>query len=160
MSKTRRSGTRLLWWFTISGAVVPWMAGIGTKMYLDHLGRPTFPWSGFLGLETIVIEILFSVWFTSPFFALGLFARHRLTAVSGSKDLYRARLIPIISGFGLGLIGELIVFVGVFWSFDILMFFTPLPVFYALFIVIGWAAGNGLVSFFNRRRTRGLMTER
>jgi hypothetical protein len=153
MSRPRRFGTGILWWFTVTGAVVPWLAGIGTKLYLDYHGQPTFSWSYFLGLEIVLVEIIFSLWFTSPFFLLGLHARRVLSSSAENPDEHRKRIIPIISGFIFGLIGEAIVFVAVFREFDILLLFTPLPLFYLFFIIVGWATGAGYVSLTGRRKT-------
>jgi len=152
MSDKQNPGTRILCWFMITGAVVPWIAGIGTKLYLDYQGQPTFPWSYFLGLEMIFAEVLFSLWFTSPFFLLGLFARRKLSTATENREIYRARKIPILTGFIFGVIGEMLVFVGVFWNFDILLLFTPLPMFYLFFMIVGYAAGVGYVSLVKKRK--------
>jgi len=129
--------------------ILPWSVGIGVKLYLQAIGKPTVPWSYFLSPGSLLLELPLTIWLSSPFIGLAFLGRHLLSAPSFMGTTYRERLIILLCGLLVGAIGTVRTFLGVFWEFDPLYFFlVPLPVFYLPYIVAGLVGGIVIIKMY------------
>jgi hypothetical protein len=133
----------IFWLISIgTGLILPWSVGIGVKLYLQAIGKPTVPWSYFLSPGSILLGLPLSLWFASPFIGLAFFGRHLLSAPSFIGTTYWERLIILLCGLLAGAIGTVRTFLCVFWEFDPLyLILVPHPVFYLPYIVVGVFGG-------------------
>jgi hypothetical protein len=131
----------IVWVAAGAGLLLPWATAGGVKVYLQELGKPTWPWSSFAGYAPV--GLLLSVVYAAPFYGLALVARSwalgRIHWLAPAFPLQR-RLVVLLTLLG-GAVGMVRVFVDVFWVFDpMVLFILPLVVLYYL----PWM-GGGLV---------------
>ncbi|UCF31149.1 MAG: hypothetical protein JSV26_01615 [bacterium] len=148
----RTVAVRTAWAIALSGMAMPWLVGLGVKVYLMHMGHPTWPISSFL--EPVMIPVLLgstaSLW-SSPFLVLALLARYRILAGDVTRMAFRDRLwIVGLTHLG-GMGSAVLLFTGVFWEFDILYLFAPMGLFLLPPMLLAYGAGLLAVKF--RRRT-------
>jgi len=131
-------------WFIIAyGLALPWIVGIGVKLYLQIQGKPTWPWSFFFQPHILLISILCTVWFASPYIGLAFLARFILSARSFFRTGYLERLIIILAGLLWGSVGSVKIFLAIFLPFDPLIFFAfSLPALYGDDMLIGLLGGS------------------
>ncbi len=140
-SGQRRWGLALL--FTATGVLLPWATGLGVKLYLDSLGRPTLPLAGFLDPTSIAVELLLTLgaW-AFPFLLLAsaVVVPWRVGFPVDSDS--RNSLLPIWLAYTCGALATVPVFAGVFWEFDSMMLLVPVGLVLvppmALGYFIGW----------------------
>ena len=119
----------IFWSIVATGMALPWVVGIGVKLYLDAHGLPTWPWGYFVHPTRLAVEFVLSVVFASPFIALAFLARYLLSVpLWGTR--YWERLLVILCGLVGGAIGTVRTFWLVFAKFDPMILFGPLPLLY------------------------------
>jgi len=146
-------GNRLFVATIVIGVLLPWAVGAVEKVYLDHLGKPTYDWLFFLDPRRLPAELALSGVFAAPFILYGWLARW----VLGSPHLQSLgdtdRRWLVLPGFALGIAAYIWNSWRVFTVFDPLLFFFPR---YVIGIGVGVALGTAVV--IARRWTRGTHT--
>ncbi len=122
------------------GVLLPWAVALGVKVYLQALGKPTWPWSD-IGAYAIFFGPLATPIAAAPLLALAILYRRwaigALPRLSRATPL-QARLV-LIGGFAGGAAGMVHVFVGLFWEFDpMILWFMP----EAVALCLPWLAGG------------------
>lgn len=126
-SRRRSWGIAVL--FTATGLLLPWAIGLGVKMYLDSLGRPTLPVEGFIDpVSVAVILVLTLGTWAFPFLALASAVvvpwRFGFPADSPARD----SLLPIWMAYAAAGIAAIPVYLGIFWEFDSMMLLVPVGI--------------------------------
>jgi len=139
----------VFWLIAVPGLVLPWATGAGVKLYLQAQGRPTLPWEYFFSPDpgNVLFSILLTIFWAIPHIWLGLITTDILQGRSTSLH-WATRLEKFfILGFAFvcGTVGLVVVFVSVFWEFDPLVLFVPLPGFYGLVMAFGAVIGCVIV---------------
>ena len=130
----------IFWSIVATGMALPWVVGIGVKLYLDARGLPTWPWGYFLHPTRLAVEFVLTVVFASPFIALAFLARYLLSVpLWGTRDW--ERLLVILCGLVGGAIGTVRTFWLVFSIFDPMILFGPLPLLYVDDMLLGLLIG-------------------
>jgi hypothetical protein len=143
------------WWlaalFTVTGVLIPWVAGLGVKLYLDAQGRPTLPLSGFLDPASIAIEIVLTLtaW-AFPFVVLASAVAVPWRVGFPADSPLRESLLPIWLAYLAGVLAAIPVFASVFWEFDTLMLLMPVGLVLLPPMALGYFAGWWLL----RRRAQ------
>ncbi len=139
------------WSVGLSGVLVPWLAGIGVKLYLQSMGHPTWPISSFLqpGVLFVILGSTLFLW-SSPFVILAFLIRYRVASPRGSRTFRDGLWLAGVAYLG-GMGAAMIIFPGVFWDFDILYLFIPIGLFIAGAMLLGYSAGLLALRF---RRSR------
>jgi hypothetical protein len=152
----------LLTWGTAAlGAVIPWSVGIGVKLHLVSEGKPTWDWSYFLQLQSLLVELWATLWFAAPSVGLAFFAHllfsGRFPRLAGLAS-FEKTLIVLASAL-CGGVASGRVFLDVFWLLDPSVFLFPSAVVirYAGYYLLGLVAGCALagLSAGFRRAGRG-----
>lgn len=128
--------------FALSGVLIPWGIGLGVKLYLDSLGRPTLPISPFL--SPAILPILFVLTLGAwglPFLVLASMVAVPWRVGRPSTGAYRTSLLPVWMAYGAGALAAVVVFVAVFWNFDTLMILVPLGIPLLMPAALGFFAG-------------------
>jgi hypothetical protein len=128
--------------FALSGVGIPWGVGLGVKLYLDSLGRPTLPISPFLSpsILPILFVLTLGAW-GLPFLVLASMVAVPWRVGRPSTGAYRASLLPVWLACGAGALAGVAVFVSVFWNFDTLMILVPLGIPLLVPSALGYVAG-------------------
>ncbi len=154
-----RADSLIVWVIAGAGVLLPWATAAGVKVYLQELGRPTWPWSTFAAYAPW--GPLLSVIYAAPFYGLALVARSwslgRIRWLASASPLQR-RLVVLLTLVG-GAAGMVRVFVDVFWVFDpIFLAYLPLIV----LSYVPWMGGGlvlgvlaALLAGADRRRQKG-----
>lgn len=139
----KRFEKKIFWYITAFGLVLPWIVGTGVKLYLEIQGKPTWPWAFFFQPHILIMSLICTVWFATPYIGLAFLARSILPRQSFFRTGYLDRLIIILSGFFCGSVGAVKIFLSVFWAFDPIIFLAvSLPVSYATYMLIGLLGGS------------------
>lgn len=152
-----RSGVRRPWrlaaFFMAAGTLVPWLTGLGVKLWLDSIGRPTYPISDFLDpVATPALLAWTLVFWAFPFVILGALAVAAPTARLGPDPSLPGWTRPLWAAFVAGVALEIPLFLGVFWEWDTLMLLVPL----GGVLLIPMAAAYLGVWWWMRRRGAGV----
>jgi hypothetical protein len=138
----KKTATRIGWIIGVTGTLAPWIVGLGVKIYLDAVGRPTLPVASFL--EPLVLPVLviatMAMW-SFPFLVLALVARFWLLVREKPAGSFRRRLWLVWLTYGFGIAVVVPVFVSVFWEFDTLYLFVPIGLFICPFMALGFGVG-------------------
>jgi hypothetical protein len=144
----------LFWGMIATGMALPWLVGVGVKLYLSALGKPTIPWSYFINAGSILLLIPFTIWFSLSYILLAYIARIVLAKPVFGLESITGRLIFILGGFAGGLIGTVKTFIDVFWVFEFLYFLAPLWAFNIPYMLAGalagYVLGKGYEKFFRK----------
>jgi hypothetical protein len=116
----------IFWEIIVIGTLLPWIVGIGVKLYLDAHGKPTIPWSYFLTIGSIIVLIPVSVWWGLSYIILASVATRLLSKPFWGLDSRMARLIFFLGGFLAGCAGLVVGFTDVFREFDPLFMIVPM----------------------------------
>ncbi|UCF88869.1 MAG: hypothetical protein JSV70_01040, partial [bacterium] len=129
------------WFVGLSGVCVPWLAGIGVKLYLQSMGHPTWPISSFLhpGVLFVILGSTLFLW-SSPFVILAFLVRYRVASPRRRRTFRDGLWLAGVAYLG-GMGAAVIIFPGVFWDFDILYLFIPIGFFIAGAMLLGYGAG-------------------
>ena len=152
----------IIWLIVCLGIVLPWAIGIGVKLYLQSQGKPTWEWSYFFEPENIALELWATAWFAAPYLVLGVLA---LCIIVGRIPLLDRltdweRRVIVLASLVWGTVGSVRVFLGMFRSFDPVVFLFA-PVFFVQYLddmAIGLAGGIVIaaLSFAVRRLRTGV----
>ena len=97
-----RISRNTVFWIIISvGLSLPWLTGIGVKLYLDAHGSPTMQWSSFLGFSSLVFEIFASIWWGVGYIVLAFLARRLLSTSPLGLELFKLPIVVILLVVGL-----------------------------------------------------------
>ena len=118
----KRFEKKIFWCITAFGLALPWIIGIGVKLYLEIQGKPTWPWSFFFQPHILIMSLICTVWFATPYIGLAFLARFILPRQSFFRTGYLERLIIILGGFVCGSVAAVKIFLSVFWEFDPIIF--------------------------------------
>lgn len=99
----RISTKAVVWTIIAIGLLVPWLTGIGVKLYLDARGQPTVDLPDVLAPLSLVLLIPSAVYWAAPFIVLALVA-HRI--LNGGSLARQTRLMQLLLA-SFGLIGAL-----------------------------------------------------
>lgn len=137
--------------FVLAGVSIPWLTGVGVKLYLDAHGRPTLPYSEFLGLTTVVVllALTLTAW-AFPFLLLAVTVLVPFRFGLGIDPSAREGRLPVWLAFAAGVLAAVPVYVGVFWEFDSMYLLVPLGLLMLVPMVAGYLIGVAGV----RRRVR------
>lgn len=141
----------VFWLFALPGLVLPLATGVLVKLYLQKEGRPTVSWSYFLDPLSILIFVPLVIFWAAPHIYLGLVA----TAVLKGRSAFLEwatlpqRFFVLGCAFVAGTIGLVAVFLNVFWEFDPLYIFVPLPAFYGAAMAFGGLVGYAIIRRFS-----------
>ncbi|NTW53628.1 MAG: hypothetical protein HGB15_02435 [Chlorobaculum sp.] len=137
-----------------TGLVLPWLVGVGVKLYLSAHGKPTIPWSYFINIGSILLLIPFAIWFSLSYIMLAYVGRTVLAKPFFGLETITGRLIFVLGGFAGGVIGTVMTFIEVFWVFDFLYFLAPLWAFNIPHMLAGalagYVLGKGYEKFFRK----------
>jgi len=125
------------------GYLAPWMTGVGVKLYLDAFGRPTYPWTAFLNPAAVAVIVPATAVWAFPFLLLAWVAA-LAQLVPDRPWLTRSdRWLIAYGGLIGGLIGEVQLFVEVFWLWNPIALFAGflLPAYYLPQLGAGLAIG-------------------
>ncbi|MCG6986986.1 MAG: hypothetical protein LJF06_02195 [Gemmatimonadetes bacterium] len=113
--------------FVLTGVLVPWVTAVGVKLYLDANGRPTLPFSDFLGLTTVVVllALTLTAW-AFPFLLLATTVLVPLRFGLGVDPSARGGRLPVWLAFAAGVLAGVPVYISVFWEFDTMYLKAPL----------------------------------
>lgn len=125
-----RRRRRLALFFVAAGTLVPWLTGLGVKLWLDSLGHPTYPISDFLNPVAVPAYLAWTLLLWAfPFLLLGILAvaagRVRLAPDPSAPGWTR----PLWAAFIVGVALEIPIFVDVFWEWNAIMLFVPLGIY-------------------------------
>ncbi len=115
-------------WLVVSiGALLPWVVGIGVKVYLDLKGEPTWDWLYFLNPGILVVEVWSTFWLAAPSIVLGLLAHLMFSGrIPWARPLMRWEQGMIVIASALwGAAGSVPVFIEMFWKFHPISFVVP-----------------------------------
>ena len=139
----KRFEKKIFWCITAFGLALPWIIGIGVKLYLQIQGKPTWPWAFFFQPHILIMSLICTVWFATPYIGLALLAWFILSRRSFFRTGYLERLIIILGGFLCGSVAAVKIFLSVFWEFDPIIFLAvSLPASYATYMLIGLLGGS------------------
>ena len=141
----RKAHRKIFWTIILVGAVLPWLVGIGMKLYLQARGEPTLPWSYFFNAVTLLALVPYTAWIASPFIVFAFLARRMLSAPSALHMNDAERRFVIFAGLAGGAAASIWTFIGVFRVFDPLFLLLPLPMASLTGIVAGLVGGILLV---------------
>ncbi len=138
----RRSAKRLAWLIGATGALAPWLVGLGVKFYLQSRGQPTYPVRDFLAPGSVLPLLGLSLlnW-SSPLVVLALITPFALKDRPGDPDLRRRNLLLIRLAWVAGLAGAVPVFRSVFWRFDGMYLLVPVGLYLVPPMVLASGAG-------------------
>jgi hypothetical protein len=142
----RRTANRIAWIVGVTGTLAPWLVGLGVKVYLQSVGRPTLPIASFLDPVAIPVLLIatLAMW-SFPFVLLALLARFWFLPGGQPVSSFRSRTRLVWLTYAAGMVITVPVFVGVFWEFDMMYLFVPVGLFLCPFMASGYAAGRLLV---------------
>lgn len=126
-----------------TGLLLPLAVGVGVKLYLQALGRPTWPWSD-IRAYAIYFGPFASVIAAAPLIVLAAVYRRWTVGDRGwpSRATPLQRRLLVLSTFAGCVAGMVRVFIDVFWEFDpIILYLVPGLV----LMYLPWMAG-GLVA--------------
>jgi len=128
--------------FVTTGVLLPWATGLGVKVYLDSLGRPTLPLEGFLDPASVAIEVLLTLgaW-AFPFVILASAVVVPWRIGFSEDSAARDSLLPIWLAYLFGVVATIPTFVGVFWEFDSLMLLVPVGLVLVPPMAVGYLIG-------------------
>jgi len=139
----KRFENKIFWCITAFGLALPWIIGTGVKLYLEIQGKPTWPWAFFFQPHILIVSLICTVWFATPYIGLALLAWFILSKRSFFRTGYSERLIIILGGFLCGSVAAVKIFLSVFWEFDPIIFLAvSLPASYAAYMLIGLLGGS------------------
>jgi hypothetical protein len=137
--------------FVATGVLLPWLTALGVKLYLDSLGRPTYPVSDFLDPTVVPILLIMTLgaWaFPWVVLASALVIPWRLGMPSDATP--REGMIPLWGAYAAGAFATIPVFAAVFWEWDVMMLMVPVGVALLPPMALGYVGGWWMV-----RRGRG-----
>lgn len=125
-----------------TGLLLPWVVGVGVKLYLQALGKPTWPWSD-ISAYAIYFGPFASVIAAAPLIILAILYRRwtvgNLGCFTRATPL-QGRLVVLFAFAGC-VAGMVRVFIDMFWEFDpLVLWFIPRVV----VMYLPWM-GGGLV---------------
>jgi hypothetical protein len=82
------------------GLILPWLTGIGVKLYLDVLGSPTLKLGKDVSFESLLFIISATIWWGIGYIALAFFA-HRLLSALSFGLIFRLSIVVILCAAGL-----------------------------------------------------------
>ncbi|MDT8342296.1 MAG: hypothetical protein RQ751_12350 [Longimicrobiales bacterium] len=127
-----------------AGVALPWLTGLGVKLYLDSRGLPTLPFSAFLGPVTTPFYLGASaVAWAYPFLFLAVVARYPGLPGVGLDPARRGWTLPVWGAFAAGVATATPIYVAVFREWDALLVTAPLGTGFLLPMTLGYAAGWG-----------------
>lgn len=129
-----------------TGLFLPWVVGLGVKIYLDSRGRPTLPISDFLdpqALPVLLIQTL-TLW-AFPFLILASAVLVPWRVGFAKDPRGRESMVPIWLAYAGGVLAEIPLFMGIFWEFDAIMLIVPLGLYIVPPMVIGYLIGWWIV---------------
>lgn len=113
-----RINRKAVFWIIITvGFALPWLTGIGVKLYLDALGRPTIEWHDAISFDSLIFIIPATIWWGAGYIILAFLARGLLSSSSLSLKL---RLPTVIIFCAIGLLS--IVLGRLYEGFALLLF--------------------------------------
>lgn len=115
----RRTARLTAWLMAVAGFLLPWLVGIGVKLLLMGMGKPTLSIRSFLApamLPHLVMSTL-TRW-SFPFLGLALFVRYRLLGREHPVLPFRMRQRLAWLIFAAGSVSAVPLFIGVFWQYD------------------------------------------
>lgn len=128
----------------LTGALLPWVVGVGVKTWLDAHGQPTLPYSDFLIPSALPVLLLLTL--VSWGFPFLLLAAVPLIPVRlGIGPDGRPSRLPVWLAYAVGVAAAIPVFIGVFWKFEGLYLITPLGVLLLVPMGLGYVAGLAVV---------------
>jgi len=132
--------------FLATGALLPWATGLGVKLYLDSLGRPTLPVSDFLNPAAVPVLLFqtLALW-AFPYLILASAVVVPWRVGIGVGTSHRKATFPIWLAYLGGSVVAIPLFGAVFWEFDMMMLFVPLGTFLLPVMTLGYLAGWWLV---------------
>lgn len=144
-----------------TGLLLPWAVGVGVKLYLQALGRPTWPWSD-ISVYAIYFGPFASVIAAAPLIILAILYREwtvgSLGRLSRATPL-QGRLVVLFAFAGC-VAGMVRVFIDVFWEFDplVLWFIPGIVVMYLPWMAGGLVVGAllAVLAGFVERRSPGV----
>jgi hypothetical protein len=138
----RRTARRTAVAIAASGLVLPWVVGLAVKAWLDAVGEPTYPISGFLEPVAVVVLLAATVaqW-SWPFLLLAFWVGSRHFPRLAPHHPFRTRLRLARVTHLAGLAGGVVVFIPVFRSWDTMYIFVPLGVFLLAPMLAGYGVG-------------------
>jgi len=130
----------------LTGILLPWVVGLGVKLYLQFRGRPTLPIEGFIDPASIVVLLILTmVMWSSPFLVLALLVAFRFSFGPSGVYSFRCRRRLIWWPYFAGAAAAICVFVPVFWQFDSMLLLLPIGFFLAFPMTIAfWVASRSL----------------
>ena len=145
-SEQLSTANRAAWTIAVTGTLVPWVVGLGVKVYLQSQGRPTLPIADFVNPTALPILLIatLSLW-SFPFLLLALVARYRILGRSDLRRSFTQRLWLVRMTYAGGMIGAVVLFVGVFRQFDTMYVIVPLGLYIIPAMALGYALGVVLV---------------
>jgi hypothetical protein len=138
----RTTANRIAWTIAVTGTLTPWLVGLGVKAYLQSQGQPTLPVATFLdpvALPVVVVATL-TMW-SFPFVLLALAARYLILGRDHPARSFRQRLRLAWLAFAGGMVGAVLLFVPVFWKFDIIYVIIPIGLYYLPIMGLGYGLG-------------------
>ncbi len=143
---TFRDGWGVAALFVATGVALPWLTGLGVKIYLDARGRPTLPVSDFLNPEALPVLLVqtLALW-AFPFLVLASAAALPWRVGFGGDPLGRASMLPLWLSYAAGVASGVVLFIGVFWQFDAITLIVPLGMYLVPPMAIGYAIGWWIV---------------
>jgi hypothetical protein len=140
----RRWGEALL--MVLTGIVLPWLTGLGVKIYLDSRGRPTLPVSDFLDPRALPVLLIQTVTLWAfPFLILASAVVVPWRVGFAKHPRGRESILPIRLAYVGGVLAQITLFVGIFWEFDSIMLIVPLGLYLLPPMVIGYLIGWWIV---------------
>ena len=139
----RRAATVSAVAIAISGLCLPWVVGLAVKAYLDSIGKPTYPVSSFL--EPVAVVVLLEatlVQWCSPFLLLAIWVRARAFTSFAPGRAFRQRLLLAWFTHAAGLAAGTVLFISVFWQWDVMYIFVPIAGFILVPMVGAYVAGR------------------
>lgn len=127
------------------GLLLPWLVGIGMKLYLDARGEPTWDWLYFLHPGRLALELWATLWLAAPSLVLALVARllfrDRLPGATLLSPAEKAAAILVAAAWGAA--GSLPVLIALFRDFHPVSFLVPFfhTLLYLDDYLLGLAAG-------------------
>ncbi len=127
------------------GLTLPWIIGIGVKLYLQFQGKPTWTWSHLSDPTILFLMIHANFWFALPYLGLA----------SLSRQIFQRRLpffnqfnpwvnwLMIFSGLLWGTVASVRLLLKIFWVFDprILVFPFLISFYYVGYMFLGLGFG-------------------
>lgn len=150
----RRWRTALL--FVSTGVFLPWLVALGVKIYLDSQGRPTLPVSDFTDPQALpVLLVLTLTLWAFPFLVLASAVTVPWRVGFSSDPTGRESMLPIWLAYAGGVLGDLLLFIGIFWEFDAIMLIVPLGMYLLPPMIVGYVIGWWAVRRRSRRAGHG-----